>query len=130
MAIMSPRIRAIFLSLACALALDMARAAESDSSLGGFVCAAPFLPGCVDQPDALRTKESVAACQRELDKFIAMTAAYRTCLEGKISAAVRRANDALDRFHCLSQSEACPPPAKRTVNDPKPDRRGNQPPPL
>src|SRR5271168_2259369 len=113
MAIMSPLSRALLLSLVGALALDMARADENDPSLGGFVCVAPFLPACVDQPNALGTKKSVSACQRELDGFVAMTAAYRTCLEGKISSAVRRANDALSRFRCLSQSGACPPPAKR-----------------
>jgi hypothetical protein len=130
MAIMSPLSRALFLSLACALALDVARADENAISLGGFVCVAPFLPACIDQPKALGTIESVAACQRELDGFVAMTAAYRTCLEGKISSAVQRANGALDRFRCLSQSRACPPPAKRATNDSKPSSRGGQAPPL
>jgi hypothetical protein len=110
---MSPLCRALFLSLACALALDAARADENDISLGGFVCVAPFLPACVDQPDALGTKESVSACQRELDSFVAMTAAYRTCLEDKISAAVRRANDALDHFRCLSTRGRALAPVRR-----------------
>jgi hypothetical protein len=127
---MSPLCRALFLSLACALALDAARADENDISLGGFVCVAPFLPACVDQPDALGTKESVSACQRELDSFVAMTAAYRTCLEDKISAAVRRANDALDHFRCLSQSGACSSAAKRATNDARPSSRAGQAPPL
>ncbi len=115
--------RLFFLSLAFTLALDTACAGAGDKSLlggfggeeslGGFICARPFPPPCVDRPDTYRKAENVAACQVELDRFAAATAAYRDCMERQISNEVRHANDVLDHFHCLAQHLSCPPTAKR-----------------
>jgi hypothetical protein len=115
--------RRFFFFLAFAPALEAASAGAGDKSLlgsfvgdqalAGFMCARPFAPPCVDLPDTYRNKESVAACQAELDRFAAATVAYRDCLERQISRDVRHANDVLDHFHCLAQRPSCPPTAKR-----------------
>jgi hypothetical protein len=97
--------------LACALALDAALAQDGGASLGGFICARPFAPACVDQVATYKKADDAAECQRELDRYAAMTAAYRDCLERQIALTVRQANDVLDRFHCLTQRD-CPPAAK------------------
>ena len=108
---MSALSRAFFLCLAFALALDAACAGDGGVSLGGFMCVRPFSPACADQPATYQRPEKVSACQREIDGFVAATAAYRDCLERQIAGAVRQANDILDRFRCLSQRD-CPPVAK------------------
>ena len=106
---MSAPSRALALSLVFTLA--PAAAFAGGALLGGFICAHPFIPDCPDTPATYQNAESVAACQRELDRYAAMTAAYRDCLERQIAVAVRHANDVLDRFHCLSQRN-CPPAAE------------------
>jgi len=102
---MSALSRASLLSLAFALSLEAAFADESGFSLGGFICARPFPPPCADQPATYQKAEDVSACQRELDRFVGETAAYRDCLERQIAGAIRQANDLLDRFRCLSRRE-------------------------
>ena len=101
---------AFALSLALMLAPEAAFAGDG-ALLGGFICAPPFIPDCANQPSTYQKVEDVAACQRELDRYAAMTAAYRDCLERRIAVALREANDVLDRFRCLSRRE-CPPVAK------------------
>jgi hypothetical protein len=108
---MSALSRASFLSLAFALALDAAYASDGGATLGGFICARPFAPSCVDQVATYQKAESVSACQSDLDRFAAATAAYRDCLERQIAGAVRQANGVLDRFRCLSRRD-CPPVVK------------------
>jgi hypothetical protein len=110
--IMSALSRALFLSLVAALTLDAACAGEDGISLGGFICARPFTPDCVDQPDTYRTEGRVLACQLEIQRFAVASAAYRDCLERQISSAMRHANDVLDHFHCLSKQASCPAPVK------------------
>jgi hypothetical protein len=102
----APR-RALAFCLASALATGAAFAGDGGVSLGGFICARPFAPVCADQPDTYRKTEDISACQRDLDRFAAATAAYRDCLERQIAVAVRQANDVLDRFRCLSRRD-CP----------------------
>jgi len=109
---MSALSRAFFLCLAFALALDAACAGDGGVSLGGFMCVRPFSPACADQPATYQRPEKVSACQREIDGFVAATAAYRDCLERQISSAVRQTNDVLDHFRCLSRGDSCPSPAK------------------
>jgi hypothetical protein len=107
---MSSPPRILVIALAFMLALDSAFAGGG-AVLGGFICAPPFIPDCVDQPSTYQKAEDVAACQRDLDRYAVSTAAYRDCLERQIAVAVRQANDILDRFHCLSRRD-CPPVAK------------------
>jgi len=102
--------RAVVIILACAPALEAAFAQDGGASLGGFICARPFAPACVDQAATYKKAEDAAACQRELDRYAAMTAAYRDCLERRIADTVRQANDILDHFHCLTRRD-CPPAA-------------------
>ncbi len=110
---MSAIARALFVLFVTAVALDTARAGDSDVSLGGFICVRPFAPACANQRDTYQKTEDISACRRELDRFSAATAAYRDCLERQIGAAVRQANDALDRFRCLSQRRSsCESPVK------------------
>lgn len=109
---MSPLSRASILSLAFAFALDAAHAGDVGVMLRGFICAPPFAPGCVDDPTIFQKAERVSACQSDLDRFAAATAAYRDCLERQIAGAVRQANDVLDHFRCLSRRD-CPPAAKQ-----------------
>ena len=104
---MSAPPRALALSLAFMLAHEAAFAGDDDASLGGFICARPFVPACADQPATYQKAEDVSACQRELDQYAVATAVYRDCLERQIAGAVRQANDVLDRFHCLSRRD-CP----------------------
>lgn len=108
---MSAPPRALALSLAFMLAREPAFAGDGGVSLSGFICDRPFPPACADAPVTYQTAEDLAACQRDLDRYAAWTAAYRDCLERQIASAVRQANDVLDRFHCLSQ-RTCPPVAK------------------
>ncbi len=89
---------------------DAAFAGDGAGSLGGFICARPFVPACADQPATYQKAEDAAACQRDLDRYAAATAAYRDCLEREIAVTVRQANDILDRFHCLTRRD-CPPVA-------------------
>jgi hypothetical protein len=107
---MSALSRASFLSLAFALALDPACAGDG-ATLGGFICAQPFAPPCADQPATYQEAETIAACQRDVDRFVVATAAYRDCLERQLTGTVRQANDVLDSFRCLSRRD-CPPVAK------------------
>ena len=107
---MSARPLVFVLALAFTLA-PAAAFAGGGALLSGFICAPPFVPDCVDQPSTDQRAEDVAVCQRDLDRYAVMTAAYRDCLERQIAAAVRQANDILDRFHCLSRRD-CPPAAK------------------
>jgi hypothetical protein len=100
------------LSLALTLAVSAARADDADLSLGGFICARPFAPACVEALANTATIAGAASCQSEVDRFVTATAAYRDCLQHQISGAIRRVNDVVDHFHCLSQHESCPPPAK------------------
>lgn len=92
--------------------LGAAFAGDGAASLGGFICARPFVPTCADQPATYQTAEAAAVCQGDLDRYAAATAAYRDCLEREIAVAVRQANDILDRFHCLTRRD-CPPVPKR-----------------
>jgi hypothetical protein len=103
--------RALVLFLALALALEPAFADDGAMSLSGFICARPFPPACVDAPATYQNAANLAACQRDLDRYAAWTAAYRDCLERQIASGLRQANDVLDRFHCLSQRN-CPPATK------------------
>jgi hypothetical protein len=107
---MSAPPRPLAIVLAVMLALESALADDA-ASLGGFICARPFVPACADQPATYQKAEDVAACQRELDRYAVATAAYRDCLERQIAVTVRQANDMLDRFHCLSRRD-CPPAGK------------------
>lgn len=104
---MSAPTRVLVLALAIALAPQPA-IAGGGALLGGFICAVPFVPDCVDHPSTYQNAESEAACQSDLDRYAAMTAAYRDCLERQVAVAMRRANDVLDRFRCLS-GRVCPP---------------------
>ena len=110
--IMSALFRAFVLAVASALALGPACASDDSVSLGGFMCVQPFPPACVEQPATYQKAEKVSDCQRELDRFSAATAAYRDCLERQIAGAIRRTNDVLDRFRCLSGRDPCPAAAK------------------
>jgi hypothetical protein len=103
---MSALSRTLVIALAIMLAPEAA-IAGGGALQGGFICAPPFVPNCADTPVTYQTAEGVAACQSELDRYAAMTAAYRDCLERQIALAVRHANDVLDRFHCLSRPD-CP----------------------
>jgi hypothetical protein len=105
---MSAPPRALLIFLVFVLALGPAVASDSGVSLSGFICARPFAPPCADAPATYKNAGDLAACQRELDRYAAWTAAYRDCLERQIAGAIRQANDVLDRFHCLSQRN-CPP---------------------
>ena len=102
--------RALVISLAFRLALGAACA--DDASLGGFICARPFVPHCADQLATYQNAQNVSACQRELDQYAVATTAYRDCLERQIASAMRQANDVLDRFRCLSRRD-CPLAAKQ-----------------
>ena len=107
---MSAPPRALVVAFALMLAPE-ATVAGGGALLGGFICGPPFVPDCADQPATYQKPEDMAACQRDLDRYAAMTAAYRDCLERQIAVAVRHANDVLDRFHCLSRRD-CPPARK------------------
>jgi hypothetical protein len=109
---MSALARAFFLSVALATTFGAARASPDDAVVAGFICARPFAPACADNPATFRSAEDIAACQRELDRYAAWTAAYRDCLERQITSAVRHTNEVLDRFRCLSRRD-CPPAAKQ-----------------
>jgi hypothetical protein len=108
---MSAPLRALVACLALMLTLVAAIAGDGPPTLGGFICAKPFVPTCEDERDTYRTAEDMAACQRDLNRYAIATAAYRDCLERQIAGAFREANDVLDRFRCLSRG-ACPPVAK------------------
>jgi len=101
--------RAFVICLAFRLALGVACA--DDASLGGFICARPFVPACADLSATYQNAQNVSACQRDLDRYAAASAAYRDCLERQIASAMRQANDVLDRFRCLSRRN-CPPAAR------------------
>jgi hypothetical protein len=103
---MSAPSRALVIALAIMLAPETA-IAGGGALLGGFICGIPFVPDCADQPSTYQKPEDLAACQRDLDRYAAMTAAYRDCLERQIAIAVRHANDVLDHFHCQSRHD-CP----------------------
>ena len=103
---MSAPSRVLVIALAIMLAPDAA-VAGGGALLGGFICGLPFVPDCADQPATYQKLGDLAACQRDLDRYAAMTAAYRDCLERQIAVAVRHANDVLDRFHCQSRHD-CP----------------------
>ena len=100
------------LSLVFALAVGAAGADDAQLSLGGFICVRPFAPACVETPASVATAAGAASCQSEVDRFVVATAAYRDCLQHQISSAVRRVNDIVDHFRCLSQHESCAPAAK------------------
>jgi hypothetical protein len=108
---MSAPPRALLIALALTLAGEAAFAGDGVASLGGFICARPLVPACADAPATYQNAADLAACQRDLDRYAAWTAAYRDCLERQIASGVRQANEVLDRFHCLSQRN-CPPVAK------------------
>ena len=109
---MPARVRVYGLSLVFALAASAAGADDAQLSLGGFICARPFSPDCIEAPASVATVAGAASCQSEVERFVAATAAYRDCLQHQISSAVQRVNDVVDHFHCLSQHESCPPTAK------------------
>lgn len=112
---MSAPVHACSLSLVLALTVGAARADDAELSLGGFICARPYAPACVDAPANTATTTGAATCQSEVDRFVVATAAYRDCLQHQISSAIRRANDIVDQFRCLSQHESCPPAAKASA---------------
>jgi hypothetical protein len=113
------------LSLVLSLAVGAARADDADLSLGGFICYRPFAPACVEAPANIATSASAANCQSEVDRYVAATAAYRDCLQHQISSAIRRVNDVVDHFRCLSQHESCPPSPKSPASGPHPSVRAN-----
>ncbi len=101
--------RALALFIALALTRGAARAEDVELSLGGFLCARPFAPACAEAPETFRSPEAVAACQGEMERFVAATMAYRDCLERQIAGAMHQANDMIDRFRCRSQpAKPCP----------------------
>lgn len=110
---MSPLSRALVLFVACGFASSSAAADDSEETLGGFICVRPFSPPCAAQAETFQSAEKIAACRSEIERFVAATTVYRDCLEGKIAAAVRAANDAVDYFHCMTRGEACTTNAKR-----------------
>jgi hypothetical protein len=109
---MPARARVCILSLVFALAAGAADADDAELSLGGFICVRPFAPSCVEASADIATRAGAASCQSDVDRFVAATAAYRDCLQHQISGAVRRVNDVVDHFRCLSQHESCAPAAK------------------
>jgi hypothetical protein len=101
---MSAPFRALVIALSLALT-PQAVSAGGGALLSGFICAVPFVPDCADHPATYQKPEDMAACRRDLDRYAAMTAAYRDCLERQIAGALRETNDVLDRFHCLSRRD-------------------------
>lgn len=110
---MSPLWRALVLCVACGMGSCLAFADDAEKTLGGFMCVRPLAPSCAARAETYRSSASIAACRSEVDRFVAATVAYRSCLEGEISVAVRAANDVLGRFRCLSRGETCGTTAKR-----------------
>ena len=78
------RVSGLFIPLA--LMISGAWADEADLSLGGFICARPFAPVCVDAPSTYATAANVAGCQNEVDRFVTATVAYRDCLQRQSAA--------------------------------------------
>jgi hypothetical protein len=98
-----PRLsRALAFSVALAVAPAATRADDGEATLGGFLCARPIPPACAND-EAFLSPRAIAQCQRDVEHFIAATADYRDCLQRQIAAAMRRANDVIDRFRCRSQ---------------------------
>lgn len=81
--------------------LATAPSAAGESGRGFDFCAPPLWPACVDAPEA------TAACDSEVQRFIATVFKYRACLEKESERAVREANDAIEAWKCRTGKLKC-----------------------
>ncbi len=86
-----------------------ARAQEPFAAPGLRFCAAPIKPVCVDDFDSYKSPAKLAACQKDLDRYVPTVFAYRHCLNQEMERAVRQTNETLQRFRCRAKGEKkCP----------------------
>jgi hypothetical protein len=83
-----------------------AGAAEMRSRFG--YCAPPFAPPCAAA--ASRNGGATAACEKEVERYVASVFAYRGCLAAETERAVREANETIQALRCAKDAALCPVP--------------------
>lgn len=79
--------------------------AATPSLAQGFThCAPPFRPPCIDTAE---TEKEIAACEAEMQAYIATVFKYRACIDAESQRAVRDANDAIETWKCQSRQLKC-----------------------
>jgi hypothetical protein len=66
-------------------------------------CVPPVGPKCVHDGET----GAGAACNREVEAFIATVFAYRQCLERESERAIRESNEIIDHWRCRQRGERC-----------------------
>jgi hypothetical protein len=96
----------------CILVISSSACCADNLSYGKFdLCVAPSLPACVENADTYEQAEKLAECQRQTNALVAVTTAYRACMQRKMGSTISRINNLLDRFNCLAQHRnPCPAP--------------------
>jgi len=76
-----------------------------EQEYGGFThCAPPFRPPCIEVAE---TAKEIAACEMEMNAYIATVFKYRACLDAESQRAVRDANDAIEAWKCQTGKLKC-----------------------
>jgi hypothetical protein len=70
------------------------------SGPGGRVCAVPIPPPCARQAETYRSPATRKDCEAAASKHVQETFAYRECLEGEASRAVRATNETIRLLKC------------------------------
>lgn len=67
---------------------------------GGAVCAVPTPPACARRPETYRTEATRLACEAQTSRHVQEVFAYRECLDGEATRAVRAVNEAIRLLKC------------------------------
>ena len=67
-------------------------------------CSRPVAPGCVDNLAAYKNKQALKTCSDQMDRYKAMTFAYRQCMSKQLEYEIFRINRSLAKFRCLRKT--------------------------
>jgi len=79
-------------------------AALAQTAQGFNFCAPPFPPSCVEKAVS---RKAIAACDKEVQNYIASVFHYRECLEAQTERAVFQSNQLLNAWKCKQNKEDC-----------------------
>lgn len=95
---------ALAFGLASAVGLSPGAVRAAGPARGFAYCAPPTPPACVGKDAA-----NEAACDAEVQAFVATVFRYRECLEAESERAVREANDVIETWKCRTGKRDCRP---------------------
>jgi hypothetical protein len=72
---------------------------------GWNFCPPPYPPACVGTVDA--DAEATKACAKDVERYIALVFAYRSCQARELSRAILEANRVTSAFKCRTERKSC-----------------------